>query len=315
MSIESLRKRLEPQLLALEDVTGVSQVEDRLRIYVEGTPDIWSTHIEGYKVEVVKTGKLKALSQLMGVPWFVPKAAIDSGRTGRVRPAPGGVSIGHPSVTAGTLGAVITLGGVKYGLSNNHVFAAGSTIQMNRALIGDPILQPGVYDGGVEEDSIGTLSWYYPLDEVGKNLVDMALMKPASPELVSDEILGIGVPTGYAKAELEDMVQKSGRTTGVTGARVLDVDATVKVSYGTFEATFVHQIITDYMADGGDSGSVLVKGTDICGLLYAGSSYVTVHNHISDVLATIGAAPRVVAGSPLLPILLPTLAGIFSILV
>lgn len=59
------------------------------------------------------------------------------------RPAPGGVSIGHKDVTAGTLGMVVKKGGVRYILSNNHVLG-----NENRAKIGDEILQRAKYDGG-----------------------------------------------------------------------------------------------------------------------------------------------------------------------
>jgi hypothetical protein len=63
--------------------------------------------------------------------------------TGRFRPAPGGVSIGHYLITAGTLGCLVKKGGKLYILSNNHVLA-----NSNDASIRDAILQPGPYDGG-----------------------------------------------------------------------------------------------------------------------------------------------------------------------
>ncbi|TVP59895.1 MAG: hypothetical protein EA351_01115 [Gemmatimonadales bacterium] len=60
-------------------------------------------------------------------------------RTARVRPAPIGFSVGHPDITAGTLGArVVNGGGQVFILSNNHILA-----NSNNASIGDPILQPG----------------------------------------------------------------------------------------------------------------------------------------------------------------------------
>jgi len=291
MSAQQLRRRIEPGLLRTPGVTGVSHLDDRLRIYVEGTPDVFPRHIEGVRVEVVKTGKITALS-LMNVPWFTPQAAMTLSRTQRIRPVPGGVSVGHPKITAGTLGTALTIGGTKYGLSNNHIFAAASTDMNPRARIGDIILQPGIYDGGIESDTIGSLAWYQPMYEQGMNLVDAALMLPADPSLLSDDILGIGPPTGLATAKLEEVVQKSGRTTAVTQARVLDVDATVKVSYGEYSLTFTNQIISDFMASGGDSGSALLNmDRKIVGLLFAGSEYVTVHNHIGNVMAAIGGAP------------------------
>ena len=57
--------------------------------------------------------------------------------TGRVRPCPGGFSIGHPRVTAGTLGGVVAINGTfGFILSNNHVLAA-----TNAGAVGDNIFR------------------------------------------------------------------------------------------------------------------------------------------------------------------------------
>ena len=313
MSVYSLRKTLEPQLLRIPGVTGVGNLEDRIRIYVEGTPDLFPPHINGVPVEVVKTGKITPLA-LMNVPWFLPKESIDVLRTGRYRPVPGGCSIGHSLVTAGTMGCTLKLGSSKYGLSNNHVLAAASSLQTPRANIGDIILQPGVYDGGTEEDAVGTLAWYQPFDENGVNTIDAAIFKPASDDLLSDEILEIGTLAGFSTAKEGDTVQKSGRTTGVSVSEVLDVNATVNVDYGIFGLTFSGQIITNYMADGGDSGSALLDmDRNLVGLLFAGSSYVTVHNHIAPVIQSIGGVtpgPPGVSRSPF-SYMLPIISGLF----
>lgn len=61
----------------------------------------------------------------------------------RYRPAPGGCSVGHYRITAGTLGAWFRSNGKNVVLSNNHVLA-----NSNEASLGDNILQPGPYDGG-----------------------------------------------------------------------------------------------------------------------------------------------------------------------
>jgi hypothetical protein len=95
--------------------------------------------IEGVATDVVESGTLYA----------------HQGRTDRFRPAPGGVSIGHYQVTAGTFGVVVRdrNSGERLILSNNHVLA-----NSNSASPGDAILQPGSADGGtVTSDVIGTL--------------------------------------------------------------------------------------------------------------------------------------------------------------
>lgn len=315
MSVYGLRMSVEPQLLSIPGVTGVGNLKDRIRLYVEGTPDIFPTHINNVRLEVVKTGKIKSL-ELMNVPWFVPKKAMSLSRTQRIRPLQGGCSISHPLVTAGTLSCAIKLGGVKYGLSNNHVLAAASSAQTPRASIGDPIYQPGVYDGGTEADTVGTLHWYHPFDEKGVNVIDAALFKPATQDLLGEEIMDIGLINGIGVATEGSNVQKSGRTTGVTVSDVIDVDATVKVDYGVFNLTFGHQVITNYMADGGDSGSALLDmNRNLVGLLFAGSSYVTVHNNIAPVIQAIGGAGPGIPGAPAAqattpyPFILPPIIG------
>jgi hypothetical protein len=110
--------------------------------------------IEGIPTDVIETGEITAL-------------AID--RVGIVRPLQPGVSIGHRDGTAGTLGCIVRRGGDQYLLSNNHVLAL-----LNRAEIGDPILQPGPGDGGTLNDHIGKLAGYEKIRfsaETGSNVV------------------------------------------------------------------------------------------------------------------------------------------------
>ena len=72
------------------------------------------------------------------------------------RPVMPGISAGHWQITAGTIGAVVEVGGDVMLLSNNHVFA-----NENIANLGDPIIQPGDYDGGsIATDKIGDLFDY-----------------------------------------------------------------------------------------------------------------------------------------------------------
>ncbi|MDX1995944.1 MAG: hypothetical protein SF029_26415 [bacterium] len=94
--------------------------------------------INGVPTDVIETGKLVAQST------FNPR--------GRFRDnVPSGISMGHFKVTAGTLGTVVydRRTGEKLLLSNNHVFA-----NSNEAMLNDPILQPGIADGGRNPDDI-----------------------------------------------------------------------------------------------------------------------------------------------------------------
>lgn len=99
--------------------------------------------MDGIPTDVIQTGKFRAFAV----------------RTDRVRPAPGGVSIGHRDITAGTLGCLVKKNGVIHILSNNHVLA-----NSNAASIGDAILQPGPYDGGkYPDDHIANLADFIPI--------------------------------------------------------------------------------------------------------------------------------------------------------
>ncbi|MGR6924199.1 LamG-like jellyroll fold domain-containing protein [[Actinomadura] parvosata] len=92
----------------------------------------------------------------------------------RIRPIRPGCSIsrGGPEKTAGTLGLFVydNTDGTACLLSNNHVIA-----DMSRGAIGDPIVQPGTYDGGVvTRDTIALLKRWVPIRASGTN-VDAAI--------------------------------------------------------------------------------------------------------------------------------------------
>ncbi|MDZ7691205.1 MAG: hypothetical protein U5K69_08755 [Balneolaceae bacterium] len=248
--------------------------------------------------------------------------------TGRFRPAPGGVSIGHKDITAGTLGCLVQKNNTLYILSNNHVLA-----NSNEAEIGDAILQPGPIDGGRNpQDQIATLSEFVPIyfegDEgngggnggcvtsnflasilnalasgVGsgvrmkpyriqqeENRVDAAIAEPLDTDDVENTIMEIGQISGTREAELGMAVKKSGRTTEFTTGTIEQIDVTVRVNYGSNKvATFVDQLIAGAMSQGGDSGSaVLDNDNNLVGLLFAGSDTATIINPIGDVFNALG---------------------------
>jgi len=263
--------------------------------------------IRGIPTDVVETGTLRALLA----------------RTDRWRPAPGGVSIGHPAVTAGTLGCLVRKAGETLILSNNHVLAAE-----NAASIGDPILQPGTYDGGRDPaDRIAVLQEFVPIQFLSadpsdcpvargvaalanifarlsgsnsrlravrmaeeENRVDAAIARPVNPADVSPEILELGPITAIGTAGLGTAVKKSGRTTAVTSGEILQVDVTADISYGAGRtARFTDQLIAGPMSSGGDSGSAVLDAENrLVGLLFAGSDTTTVINPIEHVVAALG---------------------------
>lgn len=230
--------------------------------------------IAGVQTDVIQVGHLSAVRPDRGNPI----------RKGRVRPAPGGVSIGHPDITAGTLGVVVWDNEGPLILSNNHVLANSNTNYSGRPVSYTPSLQPGPYDGGeLAEDVIGCLDRFVPLKRRGSNRFDAAVTRPESPDLVSPDILEIGAVSGVADPEIDAAILKSGRSSGITRGTVTIVDATVAVDYGDFSLRFNHQIIADIISDGGDSGSVILDSERrVLGLLFAGSDEVTVFSPARD---------------------------------
>ena len=263
--------------------------------------DIVPKKLGEVKTDVKETGVIRALQ----------------GHTDRWRPAPGGVSIGHADITAGTLGCLVTRNGEHFILSNNHVLA-----NSNAARRGDAIIQPGRYDGGTLDDQIATLEDFIPLNfgtspstcsmatgvegllnwlaellgsshrvmafqqVPGRNLVDAAIARLLSDDLVEKRILEIGVPKGTREATLGTQVKKSGRTTGFTTGRIIQIDVTTQVSYGEGQdAIFEDQLMAGAMSQGGDSGSAVLDEDDfVVGLLFAGSDTTTIMNPIQFVL-------------------------------
>lgn len=116
------------------------------------------------------------------------------------------------------------------------------------------------------------------------NEIDGAIAKPT--EQISNNIILIGVPNGIKNAEIDLPVKKYGRTTGFTVGTIVQIGTTVNVGYGDGKtATFVNQIVTSGMSQGGDSGSlVLTEDNKAVGLLFAGSAQATIINLIQTVL-------------------------------
>jgi hypothetical protein len=222
----------------------------------------------------------------------------------RVRPALGGCSLGHPSVSSGTLGLVVRRGDERFILSNAHVLAG-----LNAGREGDPVLQPSHVDLGTDRDVIGHLARYEPLvlgdASAGPggdtfNRMDAALASVTSPDAVAEGVVGLGpIPAWRALADVPigTPVAKVGRTSGLTTGFVLAVGVTYKIDYGLERPlVFTNQIMTTPMADGGDSGALLVglgAQRSAVGLILGGSDRMTLATPIEVILKCFGvvAAP------------------------
>ena len=288
------------------DLSIVCSVTQKVATSQLSSQDLVPSVLDRIPTDVVQTGIIRTLQA----------------PTDRIRPAPGGASIGHRDITAGTLGCLVEKDGQKFILSNNHVLA-----NSNQAEIGDPILQPGPHDGGrYPGDHIADLAGFVPVNLTGipsecpianstagflnsiarllgskvelravelqadDNLVDAAIARPLNPGDVSDEILQIGTIQGAAEGELGLAIKKSGRTTQFTTGEIEQVDVTVNVQYGEGKiARFTDQLMAGAMSQGGDSGSaVLDNDNRLVGLLFAGSDTTTVINRIQNVFSSLG---------------------------
>jgi hypothetical protein len=217
-----------------------------------------------------------------------------------MRPSPGGVSVGHVRITAGTLGSLAR--GLRPPrqtrrliLSNNHVLA-----NSNAGAFGNAIVQPGPADGGnAPRDQIAILERFVPIDFSGRpNLVDCATGW-AWPDRVRvgqvfvrggrRRIFRTGSTPVPCRQEL--LVGKSGRTTQLTQGRIVDCNATINVRFGARTALFRDQIavrgINGLFSAGGDSGSLIWtwdRTRAPVGLLFAGGGGFTFANKIQHVL-------------------------------
>lgn len=289
-----------------DQLSIVCSVTEKLPSSRLGAQDRVPGAVAGTPTDVIQTGVIRALER----------------PTDRFRPAPGGVSIGHVDITAGTLGCWVKKNGRKVILSNNHVIA-----NSNDAKIGDPILQPGPHDGGIfPQDHFADLTQFVPITFPGEastcrfanmvidilnwgceiigsntryqasnaqaddNLVDAAIATPLNEADIKDEILNIGPITGTVEGALGMAVKKSGRTTGFTKGIIEQVDVTANVQYGPGQvAVFTDQLLAGAMSQGGDSGSaVLDEDNRLTGLLFAGSDTTTIINRIDNVFNALG---------------------------
>lgn len=239
---------------------------DKREVFTKsGSPE----KIGGFPIDVIEASYAPAQQ--------APVLALeDVGRTERVDPLVGGVSIGNPRITAGTLGAVVwdRVNGSVCVLSNWHVLAGSPA-----AVAGEPIYQPGSYDGGTAADTVATL--------VRSRLdadMDAAIAKLNGTRGYSRDLAGLTPVAGIEHPALGMAVRKSGRTTEVTEGVVDGISFSGTIAYDHGPNTFHGQIhivprppwpATDYETSrGGDSGSVWVEEASgkAIGLHYGGET-------------------------------------------
>jgi hypothetical protein len=268
------------RIMQMANVTGVGVGYKKVRGVTTNIPAI-----------IVYVSKKVPVSQLAlkdivpptldGYPTDVIEAtfiALSQPRTSKIRPAVGGISVGHYQITAGTITDIMTdyLNKIKVVVSNNHVLA--NCAPFGTAQKGDPVYQPGPYDGGTSQDTIALLERWVPL-KLTDNLVDGALATPLAQSDVSPNHYDFGAVNGpYKKPKVGMVCQKGGRTTGLTTGVVDAIGATIDVNFGRYGyLRFTNQVVvasSEVFVLGGDSGSLTVEkdSKKPIGVLFAGSS-------------------------------------------
>jgi hypothetical protein len=299
----AVHQRYWERLMEIPDVLGSgvglgSDGEPIIKVFTarHGAPRI-PEMLEGVPVHTEVSGRFYALR---GETCDATSQSSDGQCTAAERwplPVPTGVSVGHPAITAGTIAARVTKDNKVYLLSNNHVLA-----NVNQASLGDPILQPGTYDGGSAADAIATLAdyqqiafcevfWIWLMCDT-TNTIDAAIALSDSgklgfstPEGQWGSIPGYGAPSrnihpAYGDPEIigdpnEDLslllgagVKKYGRTTGLTAGTIDTINAAVNVCYDAEcvdVARFTDQLIVTpgAFSAGGDSGSLVVSNDSV----------------------------------------------------
>ena len=273
------------------------------------THKLEKSQVTRHNLVPAKLGEMQTDVLAIGYPFAGAGEPQDAGTqtlAKRLRPAEGGYSVGHISITAGTIATCVydilpggTISPPAHGvgipskyyiLSNNHVLA-----NVNAGVPGDPVLQPGPFDGGTNPaDRIATLSRFIPITlqppvplALHNNLVDCAVAEVQFHDL-NREIYWSGVVRGWrrkANVAVGTVVKKTGRTTNFTTGRITAINATIDVNYGGGRvARLKDQIVTTNMSAGGDSGSLVLTLDNVAvGLLFAGSSISMIANQIENV--------------------------------
>lgn len=163
-------RKLHPKISS----NGDKVVEESFRVYVTKKVDINSLRsmdvvtetLEDIPTNVIEIGKLTAPPPNCSPP-IKKKSIVD--KTVAFRPVKLGVSVGHWSITAGSLGMLYRKDGKIYAGSNAHVltpnpsYAPGSFAEKR-------ILQPGSYHGGqTEANIVGNYAWHQQIYPVGSS--------------------------------------------------------------------------------------------------------------------------------------------------
>lgn len=228
-----------------------------------------------------------------------PKAIRPTLFRNRIRPVPGGVSIGKPDpFSTGTAGVIVIRNNQLYILGNNHVLIKNNSTAFSATV------QPGPADAALAGNTIGRAFQFVRLRPGEVNFQDSAIALPFSNSLLNPRYLVsasgqlVTVPGHLLSYPVGLQVFKSGRTTGFVRGTVEANNVDVRVSYGGTLGTllFRNQSVirgnTGAVSLPGDSGSVWLRATDrfAAALNFAGTAdgRRSISNPLGIVMSTYG---------------------------
>jgi hypothetical protein len=304
-AVAAIQSRQEKSLLALPNVLGVgvgrkavdgSQTHEPCLLVLVSRkfpasqlaagaciPDL----VEHCTTDVIEVGQIAASEAAHpAAPTTVPL-----GR--RVRPAQGGFSVGRPGGPAGSIAGAVIDADCPFGAPRRYYLLGSNSVlaALNEGQAGDSILQPSAADGGaLPEDELGRLARFVPLhfdDET--NFVDAAVAEVPFVDL-DRSVFWLGQPLERAaRVRINQVLQKTGRSSQYTTGTVRGVNLTLSVAYGARKARFCQQILTSPLATAGDSGSLVFDSARrAVGLTLAASPFVSVVSPIGLVESLLG---------------------------
>ncbi|MBD8498022.1 hypothetical protein [Paenibacillus arenosi] len=237
-------------------------------VSTSSVPKSVSTTVQGKVVQVpirtIVSGKVKV---------FHDAKAKVAPYTDRIRPVPGGYSVGYPSLpgspgVSGTGGLIAINYPARtqyYVCSNNHVLNRNNSADYTETI------QPGAADSGqATTDEIGRLDRFIPLQKTGDNYLDAATCIPLDNSLLSPTYATVGVVPGHLLTyRVGEVFKKVGRTTGAVTGTVESVHTDFTVNYGDYGGLGVIQFRDQSVILGatptslpGDSGSIWLRSSD-----------------------------------------------------
>jgi hypothetical protein len=242
--------------------------------------------VEHCTTDVIEVGQIAASEALGPAPTTVPL-----GR--RVRPAQGGFSVGRPGGPAGSIAGAVIDADCRFGAPRRYYLLGSNSVlaALNEGQPGDCILQPSAADGGaLPEDELGRLARFVPLHfDNETNFVDAAVAEVPFADL-DRSVFWLGHPLERAaRVRMNQVLQKTGRSSQYTTGTVRGVNLTLSVAYGPRKARFCRQILTSPLATAGDSGSLVCDSARrAVGLTLAASPVVSVVSPIGLVESLLG---------------------------